>query len=128
MARRNSLAATLVGVAVAVSLAAAQAPPAGAPAGTLTVAGDVKTPLSLTAADLKAMPRTRVEVKNEDGQMAVYEGVLVGEILERAGTPVGSEMRGNAVASYVLASASQSLTDDELLRDPRFANPWISRR
>jgi hypothetical protein len=65
----------------------------------------VKTPLSLTLADLKAMPRTRLEVKDE-GRTVVYEGVLVGEILKRAGSPVGPEMRGNAISSYVLASAS----------------------
>ena len=71
----------------------------------LTVAGDVKNPLSLTMADLKAMPRTRTEVK-EDSRTVVYEGVLVGEILKRAGAPVGPDLRGGAVASYVVASAS----------------------
>lgn len=39
---------------------AAQAAPA--PAATLTVAGDVTSPLSLSPADLKDMPRTKVEV------------------------------------------------------------------
>ena len=51
------------------------------------------------------MPRTRLDVKDE-GRTVVYEGVLVGEILKRAGSPVGPEMRGGAVASYVVASAS----------------------
>ena len=54
---------------------------------------------------VKAMPRTRLVVKDE-GRAVIYEGVLVGEILKRAGSPVGPEMRGNAVSSYVLASAS----------------------
>jgi hypothetical protein len=71
----------------------------------LTVAGDLKAPLSLAMADLKAMPRTRTEIK-EDGRSVVYEGVLVGEILKRAGAPVGSELRGTALTSYVVASAS----------------------
>ncbi len=71
----------------------------------LAVAGDVATPLSLTPEQLKTMPRTKVEVK-EDGRTLVYEGVLVGEILKRAGVPLGTELRGNAVASYVVASAS----------------------
>jgi DMSO/TMAO reductase YedYZ molybdopterin-dependent catalytic subunit len=35
----------------------------------------------------------------------VYEGVLLGEVLSRAGAPVGADLRGNNVASYVLASA-----------------------
>jgi len=36
----------------------------------------------------------------------VCEGVLVGEILKRAGVPLGTELRGNAIASYVVASAT----------------------
>ena len=52
------------------------------------------------------MPRTRVEVKDEDGRIVTYEGVLVGEILKRAGVPLGAELRGNAVATYVVASAT----------------------
>ena len=56
--------------------------------------------------ELKGMPRTSVEVKGEDGRVVKYEGVLVGEILKRAGATVGSEMRGDAMATYVVASAS----------------------
>ena len=86
------------------SLWAAQAAPA-APA-TLTIVGDGGKSISLAPADLKGLPRTRVEVKTEDGITNVYEGVLIGELLKRAGAPLGSELRGNAVASYVVASAS----------------------
>lgn len=91
---------------LAARLAAAQAP-AAPPAPTvraLAVAGDVARPLTLTPDELKAMPRTKVEI-TEDGRTVAYEGVLVGEVLKRAGAPVGGELRGNAVASYVLASA-----------------------
>lgn len=71
----------------------------------LAVAGDVATVLSLSPDEMKALPRTKVEVKDDD-RTIVYEGVLVGEILKRAGVPLGTELRGDAVASYVLASAS----------------------
>ena len=67
---------------------AGQAVPAPA---TPTIAGDVARPVSLAPADLKAMPRTRVEVKDD---LAFLE----------------------------------SLTDEALLRDPRFADPWVGRR
>jgi Oxidoreductase molybdopterin binding domain len=69
------------------------------------VAGDVGTPLTLTSADVKALPRTTVTTQDE-GRTVKYEGVLVGELLKRAGAPVGAELRGNAVASYIVASAS----------------------
>src|SRR5262249_39712202 len=54
--------------------------------------------------DLKAMPRTRVEVK-EEGHTRAYEGILVAEVLKRAGVALGKELRGKDLASYVLASA-----------------------
>jgi hypothetical protein len=83
----------------------AQAPAATATAeGTLAIAGDVPHALSLTPADIKAMTRTTVTV-SEEGREIKYEGVLVGEILKRAGAPLGRDMTGQAVASYVLAFA-----------------------
>ncbi len=71
----------------------------------LAVNGDVATALSLTPSDLNSLPRTRVEVKDDD-RTVTYEGVLVGEILKRAGVPLGSELRGDAIATYVVASAT----------------------
>ena len=88
------------------TLVSAQATPQGTAAPTLSVAGDVRTPLSITPAELKAMPRTSVDVKDEDGRTVKYEGVLVGELLKRAGATLGGDMRGNAMTTYVLASAS----------------------
>jgi len=75
-----------------------------AAAGTLAVSGDVKEALTITPADIKAMPRTSVTV-SEEGREVKYEGVLVAEILKKAGVPLGREMGGAAVASYVLAGA-----------------------
>jgi DMSO/TMAO reductase YedYZ molybdopterin-dependent catalytic subunit len=82
--------------------AVAQRGPAGPT--TLAVSGNVATPLTLSVDDLKAMPRTRVEVKDSD-RTRVYDGVLVVEILRRAGVPLGTALRGEAMASYVVASA-----------------------
>lgn len=88
------------------TLLGAQAPPQATRATTLSVAGDVRTPVSITPAELKAMTRTSVEVKDEDGRIVKYEGVLVGELLKRAGATLGGDMRGNAMTTYVLASAN----------------------
>jgi DMSO/TMAO reductase YedYZ molybdopterin-dependent catalytic subunit len=71
---------------------------------TLVVAGDVTQPLTLKPAELKALPRTTVTV-SEEGRQITYEGVLVGELLKRAGAPVGRDLSGKAVATYVRASA-----------------------
>jgi DMSO/TMAO reductase YedYZ molybdopterin-dependent catalytic subunit len=81
-----------------------QAATAAAPAETLVIAGDVTQPLTITPGDLKTMPRTTVTV-SEEGRQISYEGVLVGELLKRAGAPVGRDLSGKAVATYVRASA-----------------------
>lgn len=93
--------AAVAGQAVA---PAPQAPAAAAPTA-LAIAGDVATPQTISPADLKAMPRKTVEIK-EDGRVTTYEGVLLSELLKRAGVPGGADLRGNAVATYLLASAS----------------------
>lgn len=92
-------------LATVVAPAQAQVPTSSTPPSALAVNGDIATALSLTPADLKSLPRTRVEVK-DDGRTVTYEGVLVGEILKRAGVPLGSELRGDAIATYVVASAT----------------------
>jgi DMSO/TMAO reductase YedYZ molybdopterin-dependent catalytic subunit len=104
MQRRVFVTAAIVSIASSITLAAwAQTGQSGKP---LQVTGDVRTPLTLTVGDLKAMPRTRVDVKDEGGRLLKYEGVLVGEILKKAGATLGTEMRGGAMATYVVANAS----------------------
>ena len=80
---------------------ATQAPP------TIVVTGDVAKPLTLGVADLKKMPRTTVTVERDGGKV-VYEGVRVGELLARAGVPLGRDLMGPALATYVLATAVDS--------------------
>jgi DMSO/TMAO reductase YedYZ molybdopterin-dependent catalytic subunit len=78
------------------------AAPAGGPA--LTVSGDVANPLTLSLDALKSMPRKTVHVNNEHAQEdEVYEGVPLAAILKQAGVPQGGQIRGKAMATYVLA-------------------------
>lgn len=68
----------------------------------LVIAGGT-APTTVSAADLKSMPRTAVTV-SEEGREVKYEGVLVAELLKRAGAPLGRDLTGAAVATYVVAS------------------------
>ena len=68
------------------------------------VTGAVKQTLTLTADDLAKMPRASVRTTN-NGMETIYEGVWLHEVLKRAGVPLGSELRGKALSSYVLAQA-----------------------
>lgn len=78
---------------------------ANAPAG-LAIVGDLPAPMSISVDELKAMPRRRVELDGEDGRKVVYEGVPVAEVLKRAGVALGRDLRGAALTTYVLATAS----------------------
>src|SRR6185369_5513859 len=69
------------------------------------VTGAVKQALTLTTGDLARMPRASVRTTN-NGMETVYEGVWLHEVLKKAGVPQGSELRGKALASYVLAEAT----------------------
>jgi DMSO/TMAO reductase YedYZ molybdopterin-dependent catalytic subunit len=80
-------------------------PPAQLPAGVvLRVSGAVSQPLVLSLQDLAAMPRTKITA-TEHGTTATYEGVTLTEILRKAGAPLGKDLRGKAMASYVLVTA-----------------------
>lgn len=78
---------------------------APAESGRLAVTGAVERPLDLQVSDLEKMPHIRVEVKDHDGKLTAYEGVLLADVLRSAGAALGEKLRGPNVASYVLAEA-----------------------
>lgn len=83
----------------------AAAPTAERPA-ELRIAGAVSSPLVLTVADLKKMPRKTLTVLNpHDKKTETYEGVLLEELSRKAGVPHDEELRGPAMATYVIAEA-----------------------
>jgi DMSO/TMAO reductase YedYZ molybdopterin-dependent catalytic subunit len=72
----------------------------------LTVTGEVKTPLTLTLADLESMPVETIGAKDHDGSTASYQGVSLHTILVRAGVPQGENLRGPALRLCVLVEAA----------------------
>lgn len=73
-------------------------------AATIEIGGAVKQPLTLSADDLAKMPRATVKTTS-NGIETTWEGVWLHEILKRAGVPLGNELRGKALASYLLVQA-----------------------
>jgi DMSO/TMAO reductase YedYZ molybdopterin-dependent catalytic subunit len=71
----------------------------------LSIKGDVASPLVLKSEDLAAMPRETVSVPEEDDTKVEYEGVALREILKRAGVPVGKDLRGKGLTTYLLVKA-----------------------
>ncbi len=108
--RRNSLAALII-VFLGISTWAQQTTPPKPSTGpsSFKISGAVSSPLELTVADLKAMPRKTLRVENPHSKKTeVYEGVLVEDLLQKAGVPQGEQLRGAAMATYVLVDAADN--------------------
>ncbi len=89
----------VLGVTVPLPAAGAQA------AASIVITGDVATPITLTAADLAAMPRATVTTTS-NGIATTYAGVWLPDVLKKAGVPLGPGMRGSTLSGYVMARAS----------------------
>src|SRR5271157_5503226 len=83
-------------ILAAATLAAQSAPK-------LLVTGDIAAPLAI---DLSGMPRQTATLLDEATNRRVsYQGVPLTEILKKAGLPLGKDLRGKALATYILAKA-----------------------
>jgi hypothetical protein len=61
----------------------------------------------LKPAELKAMPRTTITVHNEHSKAdETYIGVRLADLLAKLGAPLGKELRGIALSSYLIAAGS----------------------
>lgn len=72
----------------------------------LRVEGDVPRSLQLSADDFAKLPRKKVHAKVADGSEAEFEGVPLFELLKVAGIQLESDLRGPALASYLLVEAA----------------------
>ena len=72
---------------------------------TLVISGDIPATITFKIEDIAAMPHESATVTEEDGSKVVYEGVPLRDILTKAGAPLGKQLRGKNLASYVLAKA-----------------------
>ena len=68
----------------------------------LKVEGEVTKSLTLYAADITSMKRTKVRFTEFSGLEYFYSGVSIQEILKQAGVLVGSEFGHKDLARYVL--------------------------
>src|SRR5262245_27179754 len=72
----------------------------------LTITGQVEKALKLTLTELHAMPSVKVDAKDHNGTAASYEGVLLHEVLRRAGVPQGESLHGTAMGLCALVRAA----------------------
>jgi hypothetical protein len=108
-AKFRGVGAACLCVLLMVGMAHGQVAQAGAGASVATpavlkveIAG--KAPLELTAADLDKMPRATAAL-TADGNTTTYDGVLLYDILTKAGWQFGRGMTGKGMASYLIVTA-----------------------
>lgn len=75
-----------------------------APTGHVAVRVGDKPEQTFTEEDFAKMPRHHVRA-NEHGTTVEYDGVLLRDVLEKVGAPLGKELKGKALSTYVLATA-----------------------
>jgi DMSO/TMAO reductase YedYZ molybdopterin-dependent catalytic subunit len=98
----SRLAVSFILVTLVQPFVRAQTAPAPA---TLRVEGEVSQPLTLQVADLAAMKHTIVRATDHDGKEHNFSGILVSDILQRVGAPLGGQLRGKNMIKYLLIKA-----------------------
>jgi len=94
----------LAGVVICCCAAVAQ----GGAAYSVKVSGEVTTPLTLTAADISAMPRTNASAKDKHGELHSFSGVAIADILNKAGVTTGRQLKGENLAKYLLVTCADN--------------------
>jgi hypothetical protein len=75
---------------------------------TVSISGEGTSPLAINDADLQKFTQTTVVRKDRDGNAHSYSGVLLADILKKAGVTLGSDLRGENMTKYLLITASDN--------------------
>lgn len=70
------------------------------------ITGEVTTPLTINNEDLQKFNQTTVVRKDRDGKDHTYSGVLLADLLQKAGVTMGPELKGENLTKYLLVDAS----------------------
>jgi DMSO/TMAO reductase YedYZ molybdopterin-dependent catalytic subunit len=74
----------------------------------LRVTGEVAHAQQYRAEDLAKLPRQTVRAKSHSGAEGQYEGVALIDLLAKAGVPTDRQLKGQAVALYVVVEAADA--------------------
>lgn len=85
--------------------------PLSAKDGLLLLAPALQNPLRLTVDELKSMKHVTAQIHNSHTDAdEIYSGVRLADLLSKAGTPLGDQLRGKALSNYVVATGSDGYT------------------
>jgi DMSO/TMAO reductase YedYZ molybdopterin-dependent catalytic subunit len=90
---------------------AATSQPSSTKDGLLLLAPTLQNPLRLTVDELKSMKHVTAQIHNSHTNAdETYSGVRLADLLSKAGTPLGDQLRSKALSKYVVASGSDGYT------------------
>ncbi|HTK21013.1 MAG TPA: hypothetical protein VL442_15930 [Mucilaginibacter sp.] len=72
------------------------------------ISGEVTTPLTINGDELHQYAQTTVVRKDHDGHDHTYTGVILAEILKKAGATLGPDLKGKNLTKYILVNASDN--------------------
>jgi len=72
----------------------------------IQVGGEVAHPTGLSHEDFAKLPHQIVRAKGHDGVESQFDGVPLVQVLAQAGVPTGKDLRGPAMALYVVVEAA----------------------
>ncbi|MBO9733176.1 MAG: molybdopterin-dependent oxidoreductase [Chitinophaga sp.] len=72
----------------------------------ISVEGEVNTPLKLSSSDIAAMQQITVTATDKDGKAHRYTGVPLYHILQQAGVTLGAQLRGANMTKYLLVKSA----------------------
>lgn len=93
-------------------------------ASSVSVSGEVLTPLILKKENLAAYKQLTHKIKDRDGKEHEYKGVALVEVLEKAGVTLGEKLSGENLTKIVLIRAGDGYEVVYSLPelDPEFSN------
>lgn len=68
--------------------------------------GEVITPLEINGKELQKFNQTTVVRKDRDGNDHNFSGVILAELLQKAGATMGAQLKGENLTKYLLVEAS----------------------
>ncbi len=72
----------------------------------IKITGELTTPLTIDKIAFEKFRQVTVTRKDRDGKDHTYSGVVIADILQKAGVTLGATLRGENLTKYVIANAA----------------------
>ena len=74
----------------------------------IKISGEVTSPITINDDDLHKFTQTTVTRKDHDGKEHIYSGVILADLLKKAGATLGPDLKGKNLTKYILITAADN--------------------